>query len=383
MVYKTSKTSKSKTKSKTRKKYKGGDGGQDLSKAEDKEDFNQALAKQFKGKLKGNFSIEMYKLASRLGYTLRYNVKFMKKLQSSYTFSKGGYFIDKILNVCKNDVIKRNNYYALCILLRLFYSKDIAQTYSYFRLQQNITDNCITIYNIEKQKQLITSYEHKNNEHILEVLKDNKFYGLLQKIMNNTDPINKLKNMEQNSASYAQYSIVLSTEFNQCVTGSTNPIIKPVNSNQTPVLSNNDINKRRSDIYKKLVTQPIVHKTKKMLGLKQKSGVKPIEKQEPTPTPVQTIEPPVESSKLKFYQKTIEDMFKVVIKNKNCDLSYIILFVLNNILNKIPKLKYIHNDIPYIHNDSFCDKFYKILEAEDFKTNTFCQDEYIIDELLA
>ena len=449
MVYKTSKTSKikSRSKSRSRKKYKGGalsGSVTALSTAEDQEEYNGALAKQFKGKLKGNMANQMYNLLAATGYNIRYNVKLMNKIRGSYTFADNGYFISNILKICNNPQTI-NNYYALCVLLRLFYSKEIAQTYSYVRLRQNIKDNCITIYNIEKQKKLIDSHNPKSNEDIMKVFENNEnFYKLLQGIMNNTDPINKLKNMELSAYPYTHYSTTLSNEFNQCVVfaaPATNPAtnVNPVtNVNHVtivnPVTNVNPMTPEQLLKYNKMKSKAF-QKTKKIFGVKQRIGDAKFVKQY-TPkimhnmanavtmgastvalkkgsqlkdwaktkimgsTPTPTVAPPPEpepekepekekmkmtdTNKLQYYQNTIEDMFKVEVSGKKKDFSYIILFILNNILNKISKLKYIHNDIPYIHNDVFCDKFYKILETEEFKSNNnFCEDEDVINELLS
>lgn len=416
MVYK---SRKSRKKIKTRKKYKGGN-----PPVESVDDMITLINKKSKGNpLTG--SRNWITFLSRQLYSTHYNVKLLKAIKSSYTFSTNGYFIDTILSFCNNDINMRNNYYALCVLIRLFYSKNIAKSYSYFTLQQNIIDNCITIHNIQKQKDLIdSSIKTKNNNDLTLILKKSNFYKILQDIMNNSDPIKKLKSMEQSGVSYKIYSTIpiLNTEFlkntnietrtkttptttlsdeekdalNRFKTSQTSrdsldkvrkeilkiPIKSTINSVTTQakkegqyiVKSGQDIVKSGKDIYKKYLQGDGRGYTNPDIPI--------IETVSTQSSPVSAQPPPAPSDTgdiLEYYQNLIEQKFKV---DKN-NYSYIILFVLNNILNKIHQLKYVHNDIPFINNDSFCDNFYKILETEYLKKNrSICGDEKTINVLL-
>ena len=78
------------------------------------------------------------------------------------------------------------------------------------------------------------------------------------------------------------------------------------------------------------------------------------------------------------YQQKIEQLFII---NK-INYSYVIPFLLNNILNKIFELKVIHDKIPLINNDKFCDIFYKKLEENSIKTNPICNVENVINKIL-
>jgi hypothetical protein len=415
MVYKykksikSRKSRKSRKKIKTRKKYKGGSTGNPTIESVD--DIITLINKKSKGNpLTG--SRNFYTFLSRQLYSTHYNVKFLKALQSAYTFSTNGYFVDTILSLCNNDINARNNYYALCILIRLFYSKDIGKSYSYFTLQHNIVENCITMYNITKQKEIINnSIKTKDNNDINLILKNDNFYNILKQIMNNTDPVNKLKSMESSGISYKLYSNIpiLNTEFYKNVNiesrkKSLIPINK-FNNNQQQLIKDfkqnpealASIDRVRKEIFKnpiksayKSVTDQAAHegryiyKSGQDIYRKYLKGEGAGYTDTVTPTPPVTAPPvttPTETADiLKFYQNLIEE--KCIIDKNN--YSYIILFVLNNILNKIHKLKYIHNDIPFINNDSFCDKFYKILETELLKKDkTICGDEKMINVILS
>ena len=116
MVYK---SRKSRKKIKTRKKYKGGN-----PPVESVDDMITLINKKSKGNpLTG--SRNWITFLSRQLYSTHYNVKLLKAIKSSYTFSTNGYFIDTILSFCNIDINMRNNYYALCVLKRLFYFKNI------------------------------------------------------------------------------------------------------------------------------------------------------------------------------------------------------------------------------------------------------------------
>ena len=159
----------------------------------------------------------------------------------------------------------QNNYYALCILLRLFYSKDIAITHSYFKVQKNIIENCITIYNIKKQKEILDkSIKYKNSDDIDAVLKHSNFYGLLTKIMNNSDPITKLKNMEQKRQNYGNsYSKepTLNGAFYACQNNTSAP--------KTPIIPSNAhlSNAQKSQsAFKKIIKVPSLSNFKTKIG---------------------------------------------------------------------------------------------------------------------
>ena len=216
MVHKSIKNSKKTKKKRTIKrikKYKGGSGKSSITPA----DVEVVVKKLEKFEKKNPFKSKIfYNLMLKTIKTVDYNVIYLKAINSSYTFSTNGYFINDILKICNNED-HRKNYYALCILIRLFYSKDTATTYSYFTLTRNIVENCKTINNIKKQKLLMDTNNNNHNLDIKKLLETSIFYDLLKDIMNNTQPIKKLKSMENNVV-YNTYlkNIQLNKVFNEC-----------------------------------------------------------------------------------------------------------------------------------------------------------------------
>jgi len=352
----------------------------------------------------------------------------------------------------------RNNYSALCILARLFYSKEIATTYSYFTLQKNIIENCVTMYNIEKQKSLLNSTKKKSNNDIYYILniedkglktENGAFYNLLAGIMDDgtkLDPITKLKNMEhpkseenkteeQKKLEYASkvYTKVegLNSAFQQCIVPKPPKLLsqkeirekineykqkKNMSKNQLFTLSDAKSAakigvkgvikgvQKQAEAEKKGIKK-VLRFSKKQDGLKggaaalasmpggagagallngKGAASMPGGAGEKSMLNVGLAEmksSTQENSKhlLLFYQAEIEKLF---IKG-DVDYSYIILFILNNIFNKPDKLKLIHNDIPFINNNDFCDKFYKILEQELLTDSFICANEANVNLLLS
>ena len=321
--------------------------------------------------------------------TVKYNISYLNSLNNAYTFSKNGYFINDILEICKNEE-HRKNYYALCILIRLFYSKDAATSYSYFTLTRNIVENCEIMQKINKQKLLMDTIKDNHKQGIKEILKTSNFYDLLKDIMNNTQPIKKLKSME-NKQTYKIYShkSELNNIFVDCLTDSEAPktggamILAPMAASMAKSAVTSmaksavtSMAKEGASIMKQGPKAAYSMLNAATLGTSTTAGkiiqnkfFKKDEKTVEVPAPPESQSPaaspaasPVEQNILSFYQDKIESFF--IINKKPC--SYMILYILNNILNKINKLKFIHNDIPYIHNDNFCDHFYKNLEKISF-----------------
>ncbi len=347
----------------------------------------------FKSKIFNDLTLKTIK-------TVDYNLLYLKEIKSSYTFSTNGYFINDILKICNNET-HRKNYYALCILIRLFYSKDTATTHSYFTLTRNIVENCKTINNIKKQKLLMDTINNNHNLDIKKLLETSIFYDLLKDIMNNTQPIKKLKSME-NNVEYDLYSknTELHIVFNKCrllkdgkaTTRGGAMLLAPMAASMAKTAAKSiattaykSMAKEGASIMKQgpkaaysMLNAATMGSSSKVGELFKKDGaVNPPSPEQPPSDQEQSPSPP-DNNPLLYYQDLLEKLF--IINEKKCP--YMILFILNNILNKINKLNFIHNDIPFIYNNVFCDGFYeKIEEISMNADNSICQNEKDINEI--
>jgi hypothetical protein len=335
---------------KTKKKYKGG-----------QMTIDEKIENAQKDEHTFNFKDELTKIA----VSTPYNVNFMNKILKSNTFTNNGYFVNNILTTINDNMNACNNYYSLCIIIRLFYSKDIGNNQSLFRLPENIIKNCITISHLTKQKELI----NLNNDTDVNIIRklligNNSFFNFLQKFINDSNPINKLNIMSIEPNKYSEFS--------------TDPLCNKIFfENFEPLIIKENETKEIKPL-EQIKIGGVRYKSKKRKSKKRKRithrSIKKIKGGSSFIPNVITGK----KSILNDYQEKIEKLFII----DKINYSYTIPFLLNNILNKIFELKVIHNKIPLINNDKFCDTFYKKLEENSNKTNPICNVENVINKIL-